>query len=310
MFLEEHRGREVRRLIARIAVFAIVVASTGNALAQTPIHGHYPPGQTGLRGAAAPAPGWMFTDFSRFFSNLEIKDQGGSTAGDIGEVRYANISLITWTTPVKIFGMTYGAVVGIPFATGKLNPDGDDLAQGGFNLGDIVITPIALSGSSSDFDYQIQFAVWTPSGRFEPGASTNRGAGFWSFVYTLGGVWYPGGDRRDWSVSAVARVEQNFAQASTGITPGDNLDLDWGIGRIVRLGGYTFDAGVSGFATWQITDQSGGDSAGRYRYYGIGPEISAVVADGWNVRLRAQWEFGVRNAVQGNNVWLIVGYQL
>ena len=51
--------------------------------------------------------------------------------------------------------MNYGAVVGIPFATGNLNPGSDDVAQSGFDLGDIVITPFALSGKASSFDYQI-----------------------------------------------------------------------------------------------------------------------------------------------------------
>jgi len=304
-------GSAVFATLRVAAPAAVVLASSMGAMAQTqtPIHGHYPPGQTGLRGAAFPAVGWSFTDFNRLFSNLDVKDQSGNTAQHVGEARYANISLITWTTTQKILGMNYGAVVGIPFATGNLNPGSDDVAQSGFDLGDIVITPFALSGKASSFDYQIQFAVWTPSGRFSPGASNNRGSGFWSLVYTLGGVWYPGGDRRGWSLSAVARIEQNFEQESTGITPGDDLDIDWGIGRVVRLGTYAFEAGVSGFATWQISKQSGGQNPGSYRYYGIGPEVSAAFTDRWNVRLRAQWEFGAQNAVQGNNIWFIGNYQ-
>jgi hypothetical protein len=36
------------------------------------------------------------------------------------------------------------------------------------------------------FDYQVQFTVWSASGRFSPGAHNNRGTGFWSLVYSLG----------------------------------------------------------------------------------------------------------------------------
>ena len=92
-------------------------------------------------------------------------------------------------------------------------------------------------------------------------------------------------------MSAVARIEQNFAQAYTGITPGDDFDIDWGIGKIVKLGGHAFDIGVSGFSTMQVSTQSGGPSVGRYRYNGAGPEISTPIADGWAVRVRAQWEY-------------------
>jgi hypothetical protein len=28
----------------------------------------------------------------------------------------------------------------------------------------------------------------------------------------------------------------------------------------------------------------------------------------WTFRLRAQWEFDTRNAVQGNNLWFIVNF--
>jgi len=284
-------------------------SSITGALAQVPIHGHYPPGQTGLRGAAAPSAGWGFTNFNRFFSNLDAKDQGGNTTQHVGELRYANISLVSWNTDYKIFGMNYGAIIGIPFARGKLNPDSDDIGQSDFDLGDIVVTPLALSGTASSLDYQFQFAVWTPSGRFSPGAPDNRGTGFWSLVYTAGGTWYPQNDRQGWSLSPVARIEQNLTQAATGITPGDDFDIDWGIGKIISVAGHPFDVGISGFGTWQISTQSGGQSLGRYHYSGAGPEISTAIADGWAARIRAQWEYDTRNAVQGNNIWFIVNKQ-
>ncbi len=291
-----------------ILPFLAALAFARPGLAATPIHGHYPPGQTGLRGSATPSVGWSLTDFNRLFSNLEIKDQSGAIVGQSDELRYANIAVVNVTTDYKLFGMNYGASLGVPVATGNLNPD-DNLADSAIGLGDIIVTPVALYGKSSDFDYQVQLSVWTPSGEFKPGGTQNRGSGFWSLIYSVGGAWYPGGDRQDWSVSAVARIEQNFAQAYTGITPGDDFDIDWGIGKIVKLGGHAFDIGVSGFSTMQVSTQSGGPSVGRYRYSGAGPEISTPIADGWAVRVRAQWEYNTENAVQGNNIWFIVNKQ-
>jgi hypothetical protein len=290
-----------------VAALALLVAAPAAAqTVATPVHGHYPPGQTGLRGAATPAPGWSITDFNRLFSNLDVKDAKGTTVSHAGEARYANILMTGWTSGTTIWGMNYGALVGIPFATGNLNPEPGETGSSDFALGDIIVTPASLYGMASDFDYQLQLSVWTPSGRFKPASPTNRGSGFWSLIYSAGLAWYPSGDRQDWSISAVARLEQNFEQAGTGITPGNNLDLDWGIGKVVRLGPYRFDAGVSGFATWQVTTQTGGASTGRYHYYGAGPEISAAIADGWALRLRTQWEFATHNAVQGNNIWVMI----
>ena len=170
------------------------------------------------------------------------------------------------------------------------------------------MTPVALYGKSSDFDYQFQFSVWTPSGEFKPGGPNNRGSGFWSLIYSRGGVWYPGGDRQDWSVSAVARIEQNFEQAHTGITPGDNFDIDWGIGKIVEVGAHAFDVGVSGFGTWQITHNRAARAPAATAITAPAPRSArASPRDGPPVR--AQWEFGTQNAVQGNNIWLIVNKQ-
>jgi hypothetical protein len=73
-----------------------------------------------------------------------------------------------------------------------------------------------------------------------------------------------------------------------------------------EFGDRLVNVGISGFATWQISRQSSGLNTAPYRYYGAGPEISAPITDKLSARVRAQWEFGTRNAVQGNNIWVIL----
>ena len=280
------------------------------ALAQTPVTGHYPPGQSGVRGASTPAPGVQLTNFNRFFTNLEVVGEAGTPPDAIGEeLRYANITMITWTTSWELLGMRYGALAGIPFATGNLD---EPTSESGFGLGDILVTPLSLYGKSDSFDYQVQLTVWTPSGHFSPGSPRNRGTGFWALVYSLGGVYYPRGDREAWSISAVARLEQNFEQRDSGIEPGDDIVVDWGVARMFRVWDRALDDGVSGFGAWQLTLQQGGPpgtDAIRYRLLGIGPEASLGVLDSFTVRVRAQWELAARHIVRGNNVWLILNYR-
>jgi hypothetical protein len=292
----------------------IIVTSVLPAFSQTqtPVMGHYPPGQSGIRGASSPDAGIAYTNFSRFFSNLEVKDANGNTVKDANELRYANINVIAWTTDFEVLGMRYGASVGIPFSTGNINPSAEDVEASSIGLGDILITPLALYGKSTDFDYQVQFTVWTPTGKFSPGATNNRGLGYWELVYSLGGVYFPGGNREAWSFSALMRIEQNFEQQDSGIKPGDDIVIDWGVGRIVHLGGHPIDAGVSGFGAWQITSQVGGAAGtdtSHYRFYGIGPEVSMPLTEQLALRIRAQWEFGGYNVVQGNNLWIIFNYR-
>jgi hypothetical protein len=301
------RSAPVSMLIAAGAAWFL--SSTEATAQSTPIAGHYPPGQSGIRGAAALAPGWGYTNFSRFFSNLEIRDPQGDPFQDVDEIRYANISMLTWTTSHRVAGMAYGAIVGVPFSTGNLNPSSDDVGSSTFGLGDILLTPVALYGSQPKLDYTAQFTVWTASGRFEPGSSNNRGAGFWSLVYSLGAVAYPGSERL-WSASALARIEQNLEQSKTGITPGDDVVIDWGIGR--RIPRHGLDVGASGFATWQLSDQTGGPgpTPAPYRYFGAGPEGTLALSDRVSARLRAHWEFGTKSAVQGNNLWILFHVKL
>lgn len=292
---------------------ATILAGRPEARAQTPVTGHYPPGQSGIRGAAAPAAGVGYTNFNRFFSNLEARDGAGAVTRELDEVRYANISMITWTSGLTVFGMTWGAMAGIPFGTGNLRPSPEETESTALGLGDVLLTPVALHGSSTAIDHTVQFTVWTPSGRFSPGAPDNRGTGFWALVYSLGAVWYPGGDRKAWSLSALARFEQNFEQEGTGVDPGDDVVIDWGVGRVVRAARPLIDLGMSGFAALQLGSQAGGPPEvddSRYRYFGIGPEGTIATGDRLSFVLRAHWEFGARNAVQGNNLWMLLRYRL
>src|SRR5436190_4984394 len=161
------------------------LGSRATAQATTPLAGHYPPGQSGIRGAASPAAaGWAITNFSRWFSNLEVKDAAGEPVREVAEARYANITMITWNTDAEILGMRFGMLAGVPFATGNLNPSTGDTNSTSFGLGDVLLTPVSLYGRQAQLDYQVQFTYWTSSGQFEPGGRKNRGAGFASLVYS------------------------------------------------------------------------------------------------------------------------------
>ncbi len=297
------------RSLARLLLLVAWVGRDAVAQTDTPVTGHYPPGQSGIRGAATPDSGLAYTNFSRFFTNLQLAGASGTQAQDIHELRYANISMFTWTSNWKLLGLRYGALAGIPVATGDLtSSDGES----GFGLGDILVTPVSLYGKSDSFDYQVQFTVWTPSGRFSPGSSSNRGTGFWSLLYSVGGVYYPNGKRDAWSISAVSRTEQNFWQRGSGIRPGTDVVVDWGIGRMFQLGDHQLDIGPSGFWLRQLTSQVGGPTDigdQRYRLFGAGPEASLSIVDPLSVRVRAQWEFAAQHILRGNNLWLIFNYR-
>src|SRR4051794_11610217 len=181
----------MRRTLVRCLAPALC-AAVARAQPARPVTGHYPPGQSGIRGAATPEAGVTYTNFSRLFTNEEVFDAAGNV---VDEFRYANISMLSWTTSRTLFHMRYGALLGVPFPTGNLRGAGRAVVSTHLGLGDVLLTPLSLYGKAEAFDYQVQFTVWTPSGRFSSASPDNRGTGFWALVYSLGGVYYPEGNR-------------------------------------------------------------------------------------------------------------------
>ena len=94
-FAGNHVVMRARRLGPWMLVIAYGVLGT-HAHAQTPVTGHYPPGQSGLRGASTPDPGFSITNFSRLFSNLQVADANSAPQQSIDERRFANITMFTW----------------------------------------------------------------------------------------------------------------------------------------------------------------------------------------------------------------------
>jgi hypothetical protein len=283
--------------------------------AETPITGHYPGGHVGLRGGATPAADNVgLFNFVRYSIIGNLKNASGNTIGSTGVSTLTNIAGAQWVTSQKVFGMEYGALLAVPFNDVYNRPSGEGTQASGFGLGDIVFAPVMLFGKSEQFDYQIGMAVWTPSGTFSPGANDNHGSGYWELLYSLGGAFYPDGNRKSFSISAIARIEQNFSQRHTDIQPGNDVIMDFGIsGPMLAFGDkfkHVFDIGVSGFATTQFTRETGSNAAlntSLYRVFGLGPEIDYLIP-AWDMKFvfRPQWEFGAQNTTEGMTYWFAV----
>ena len=284
--------------------------------ADTPISGHYPGGHTGILAGATPPEGLGFFTFTKLSDPGNLKDAQGNTIGATNKTTVAQISGIAWHTDYKIAGMTWGGLLAVPFNDDFNRPTGQSGSSSGFGLGDIVFVPLAFYGISPHFDYQIGAGVWAPSGSFTPGSKNNHGSGFWEAIYTLGGAYYPDGNRKSFNLSAVLRIEQNFTQRHTDIHVGDNVVMDWGIGspllpldethkHIVRVG-------VTGFAATQFTRETGSNAAldtSFYRVFALGPEFNYFYPD-WKLKFlfRPQWEFDARNTTEGMTYWFAISH--
>jgi hypothetical protein len=280
-----------------------------------PLSTQYPGGHTGLRGGATPAVGGAVINYNRLYEVHRAVSASGDTV-DIGQKTvYANINIFSYVTPFKLLGMNYGGMVVFPFNDVYNRPTGSDRDVSGFGLGNVAIIPLLFYGKSKYFDYQWGAGPWVPSGEFHEGGDQNHGSGFLTMIYSIAGMYYPGGNRESWSISGVLRMEQNFKQKDTGLRPGSAMTTDWGIGKLLVLGKKkrnVIDVGLTGFAQWQITEESNAPSTvdtTRYRAFALGAELDYMIPGkrvGFKVRYNQ--EFAARNTTLGGTLWVAIAY--
>ncbi len=177
-----------------IALVAGIFTLAAQLHAELPVGSHYPAGMEGLNGANLPPPGFYLRDYNYFY--YADKVDGLPLKMDI--YAYVQAPRLVWITDWKILGANYGCDVIVPFAyqniTGQLGTAGQ------FNLADIYACPLVLSWHLKQFDFSAAYGVWVPSGNFDTSTPLRMldspGKGYWSHMFTLGGVWHPTSKRR------------------------------------------------------------------------------------------------------------------
>ncbi len=271
--------------------------------AQLPVGSHYPIGAEGLNGANLPPPGFYLRDYNYFY--YADKVDGLPLKMDISA--YVQAPRLVWITPWKILGANYGCDIIVPFAyqniTGQLGTAGQ------FNLADIYACPAVLSWHLKQFDFSAAYGVWAPSGNFDAGTPTaplrgldSPGKGYWSHMFTLGGVWHPD-EKKTWSLSLLNRYEISTEQDQTQITPGNMYSLEWGVGKSVAQG---MDVGMVGYYQQETTEDSGPHAATALSHVvGLGPEVSVMWEKiGLISTLRYLYEADAKDRPQGHTVTL------
>jgi hypothetical protein len=95
------------------------------------------------------------------------------------------------------------------------------------------------------------------------------------------------------------------------LTPGDDIILDWGVGKHLNE---RWNAGAVGYAVWQTSADRGADSNAAFGYYGtaaVGAEVR-YVPDAWQGELiaRGYYEFGSFNRPEGQMFFLGLNFSL
>ena len=280
----------------RLVLACSVLIGAVSAYAQAVVAGHYPAGAEGIKGASLPPPGFYFRDYNMFYFADTFRD--GPPDFDIDA--YINAPRLIWMTDQKIFGAQYGMDIIVPFVYMDWTAGGNSDHYSG--AGDIQLEPLILSWQFKQFDLAAGYAVWMPTGDYDPARPDLVSKGFWSHMLTLGGTWYPDKEKT-WAVSLLNRYEFCHEQDETHTNPGQVFTTEWGISKSLRPG---LDIGLAGYYQQQVTEDTGPMASDKLdRKIGIGPEISAFWPKiGWVTSVRYAHEFAAVERPEGELVTL------
>jgi hypothetical protein len=139
-----------------------------------------------------------------------------------------------------------------------------------------------------------------PTGAYQSSRLSNLGIGHGA-IDTGGGYTYLN-DKTGLEFSAVAGFTYNWENTHTDYKNGVDSHLDWALSQFLSE---SWQVGVVGYVYYQLTGDSGsGDKVGAFksRVASAGPEVGYVFKFNGQpayFNLRAYWEFGAQNRVEG-----------
>lgn len=270
--------------------------------------GHYPLGSEGIKAATLPPPGLYLKNYTTFYTANVYRDRSGKNNGaglDLDVL--AIVPRLIWMTDFKIFGADYGMDALIPFQIIDLEMDTFGLKWNESCAGDIFVEPIDLAWHGDRYDIGAAFGLWMPTGKYNTNNPASPGKDFWTSMFTLGATYYLDPEKT-WSASALSRYEIHSYEDHRDVKPGQNVVLEWGVGKAFAK---TWEAGVAGYAQWQLTDDHGSDVTWdkhvHDRVAAIGPEVSTFIPSiKASIGIRALWEFSAIDRPEGTTVTMTI----
>ncbi|QIZ78816.1 transporter [Ferrimonas lipolytica] len=250
--------------------------------------------------------------YNSFYSADTLNDANGDEIDNGFDIDvYAQVHRFIHVTDKKIFGANYAYNVLIPMVDKDMSIDAAGIdASESFQVGDIILEPLALFWYTPRWDAILAVAAILPTGDYDADNPAAIGMGYWSAMVTAGGTYFLD-DQRGWSVSVLTRTLYNGEQDDTNITPGMEFVVEAGIGKnIVVNDKWMVRPGVSLAASWQISDDdidgdnpfnAGIDEDDHKQVYGFGVEMNAMYMP-WLLQANIRYgsDFGAESNAEGD----------
>jgi hypothetical protein len=314
----ERRHSPVRRNITFalsicVAVMALFCGFVVPRQAQAQVRGLYTPGLNATNSGNLPEPGFTYVNVFQNYSFNTLKGPNGNRIPVNGTLSvFADQNLFVWVSPKEILGgANFAALVDLPIANASLSGATIGAVAGGGGFADSYYQPFTLGWKFKRAEIQAAYGFMAPTGRFNPGATNNIGAGYWGHFLTSGQTVYLT-ENKGTAVSAYEAYEFHTTQKGTDIHPGQTLDLDYSLTQVIPLQKdmkTLLQVGLIGYGQWQTTSRSGPNidpadaSLRKYRVNSLGA-VGNVILPSRKVILGFKWfgELGNSSTVQGHSL--------
>jgi hypothetical protein len=258
---------------------------------------------------ALPPPGNYFLNYAGYWSG-DLRNASGNKV-DFGNGQRATLNAtydaLRWVhvTDSKLLGGDYAFHVIVPVVNLSISHPAFGGRDSKFGVGDIVIDPLVLGWHRGDLHTTFGLDIFVPTGSYDKkDPRVSIGSNYWSFEPVLAFSWLPASG---WEASAKVMYNIKTKNNDTDYQSGDELHVDWLVGRTVGSWGF----GVAGYYLKQTTDDKVDGtriaavpdvwSAGRRgQVFAYGPSVKYTTAG--HVSLIGQWahETNVENRFGGD----------
>jgi hypothetical protein len=277
-------------------------------LVNAQVRGVYPVGMNATNSGVTPEPGFTYSNLFIFFSRDEEKDSAGHVIATGQNSIMMDMNSFVWVSKNKIDalgGAVFSASATLPVANNSLTSDirGQISAGGGF--ADSFYQPVVLAWRTKRADIRAIYGFLAPTGRFEAGANSNVGSGYWTHVLSSGQTFYLT-ESKTTALSAFEMYEFHTTQQGAMVHPGQTINLDYSLTQSFQLRqNLRLQVGLAGYGQWQTTDKNGpsitAEQAGaHYEVNSLGFAANAIFPGRKaSIGIKYFHEFECRSSYQG-----------
>jgi hypothetical protein len=304
----------VARAVGPVWITAVVVLMLSRLLAACDAawaqnRGVYPLGMSATNSGITPDPGFTYSNLFLYYSRDQSKGPAGELVATGSNSVLMDMNGFVWVSRKEILGGgRYSVSATLPIANNSLASDATGAIGGGGGFADSYYQPLILGWRKTRGGIRVIYGFLAPTGRFEAGAEDNVGSGYWTHVLASGQTFYLSKDKRT-AVSAFQMYEFHGTQEGTGIRPGQNINLDYSVTRMLSVrNDLDLQVGLVGYEQRQTTAKSGPaiteeQATGRYAVNALGFTANlSFPARRAGLGFKYYKEFSNRSTFQGNSV--------